>query len=51
MLVLSLAESVSTVEGKPAAVNVALSIANEGELVCGDFRVSFSSVDVTASKL
>ena len=49
-VVVSVVDTTSTVEGKPAAVGLVLTIANGGELECGDVIVDFATMDMTASE-
>ena len=49
-VLVSVVDTTSTVEGKPAAVGLVLTIANGGELECGDVVVDFATMDMTASE-
>ena len=40
----------STVEGRPASIELTLNIADEGDLVCGLLKVYYSTQDMTASE-
>ena len=50
IVVISMENATSTVEGRPASIELTLNIADEGDLVCGLLKVYYSTQDMTASE-